>query len=265
MAIDYMIDYDCLPRRSLGIEGIIERLKGRERADIIIGLFRRNGDNRSPKEMGFEMVRTAADGSEERQIIIVQHLLDAADELKPYEQHCVGCPANLHGRPFGCIGHISFPISGEAELWLLDQLPGPDEPLTWLLLRRGIEDFKYDGSAVRPLRAAGTTHFADQRAPMRALGEFAVSADQVFEMTFLLGNIQPNHGGVLLLFFHAIRRDLEAHQIMQIGQMPLAERAQFPFLPKLQQNDDQTTSELKQFLHALYTAWRLDVPLLLDV
>jgi len=265
MAIDYTIGYNCVPKQTLTSEGIVERIKGRERAETIIALFRRNGDNRSPREMGFEMVRTAADGSEEMQVVVVQHLIDSADELKPLEHYCVGCPANATNRPFGCIGQIRYPISSEAEAWLLNQLPGPEEPLVWLLLRQGIQEFNYDGSTVRPLRAAGTTHFAEQNTLSRNLIEFDINADQVFEMTFLLGDIQPNHAGVLLLFFHAIERGMEADQIIKIGRLPLEERAKFSFLLKIDSKDDPTTAEVKQFLYALYLAWRLNVPMILDV
>lgn len=265
MAIDTIIGYNCVPKQTLTPEGILERIKGKERAETIIALFRRNGDNRPPTEMGFEMVRTAADGSEEMQVVVVQHLLDSADELKPLEHFCTGCPANAANRPFGCMSQIRYPISGEAEAWLLSQLPGPEEPLVWLLLRQGIQEFNYDGSTVRPLRAAGTTHFAEQRALARNLTEFDINTDQVFEMTFLLGDIYPNHAGVLLLFFNAIERGIEADQIINIGRLPPQERAKFSFLHKISPNDDPTTAEIKQFLYALYLAWRLNVPMMLDV
>jgi hypothetical protein len=266
MAIDYIIDYDSIPKQMFGTDGILERLKGKERADAIIALFRRNGDQRPPAEMGFELERTAADGSTETQILVVQHLLDSAEELKPVEQHCIDCPANIFRRPFGCMGYIQYPISGEAEAWLLNQLPLPNEaPLVWLLLRQGVRDLHYDGTSVVPLRAAGRTHFAEEMTQKRNLGELTLTADQVFEMTFLLGNIHPNHAGILLLFFGAIRRDLEAAEIMQIGSMPLENRAQFDFLLTTSPNDDATIYEIKHFLRALYTAWRLNVPLLMDV
>ncbi|MBZ0302013.1 MAG: hypothetical protein K8J31_19850, partial [Anaerolineae bacterium] len=184
MAIDYIIGYDCVPKQTLGTEGILERLKGRERAETIIQLYRQHGDDRSPKEMGFEQVRTAADGSEETQIIIVQHLLDAADELIPLESYCEGCPANRTGDPFGCMGRINYPLSPFGEAWLLNQLPEPTDTLVWLLLRQGIQEFNYDGSTVRALRAAGTTHFSEPRTIQRVLGEIDVNSDQVFEMTF---------------------------------------------------------------------------------
>lgn len=265
MAIDYVIDLDCVPKQTLGTPGILERLKSRERAQTIIGLFRRNGDNRPPTEMGFEMVRTAADGGEETQVVVVQHLLDFAEDLDPLAHYCVGCPANRTGMPFGCIGHIDYPISGHAEAWLLNRLPLPTEPLVWLLLRQGIREFKYDGSTARDLRESGDTILAEPRTIYRALGEMTATSDQIFEMTFMAGNIQPNHGGVLLLFFGAIERDLEADTIMQIGSMPLEDRVQFDFRIVPEPDDDPTTMQIKDFLAALYLAWRLNVQLLLDI
>ncbi len=265
MAIDYVVDYDCIPKQTLGTAGILERLKGQERADAIIALFRRNGDQRPPTEMGFEMVRTAADGSEETQIIVVQHLLDAAEELNPLMHHCVGCPANHAGRPFGCMGRVSYPLSGMGEAWLLNRLPEPIEPLVWLLLRQGIEEFGYDGRTARGLREGGRTIFEEERTIYRPLGEITVTSDQVFEMTFLLGNLQPNHIGVLLLFYGAIERDLEADTIMHIGTLPLDERARFSFVIEPAADDDETTAELKAFLYGLYTAWQLNTALMLDV
>src|SRR5215204_1403660 len=123
MAIDYVIDYDCEPKRTLTTDGILERIKGRERAAMIIKLFRENGDDRPPSEMGFEFTRRAAEGEEDTQLIVVQHILDEVEDLKPLEPYCRGCPANRAGRPFGCMSFVQYPISGKGEAWLLNQLP----------------------------------------------------------------------------------------------------------------------------------------------
>src|SRR5436190_17135818 len=101
MGIDHVIDLSCVPKETLTTPGILTRLKARDRAAAIIKLYRDNNDNRSPSEMGFEMVRRRPDGSEETQTIIVQHLLDEADDLTPLEHHCEDCPANRANRPFG--------------------------------------------------------------------------------------------------------------------------------------------------------------------
>ncbi|MBE2269496.1 MAG: hypothetical protein IAE80_14770 [Anaerolinea sp.] len=267
MAIDYVIGYDCVPKTTLGTGGILERLKARERAAQVIRLFRENGDQRPPSEMGFEFSRTAADGTEETRVIVVQELLNDAAQLDPLAVHCVGCPANARKAPFGCMNYIQYPISLAAERWLLDRLPGIDEPLIWLMLKQGITELGYDGAGVAPLRSNGT-YFEEGRLSGRDLVEFVVNANQVFHMLFLTGHIQPSHAGVLLLLFGAIRRDLEAHQVVLIMNRSLPAdqfEREFPFVLTPDTSDDDTIAEFKQFFYALHRAYVLNVPVLLDV
>lgn len=267
MAIEYAVDYGCEPKSVLGTDGIIERLKERDRAALIIRQFRQAGDQRPPSQMGFEFTLSTLEGAEETEVLVVQDLLDRAAELDPLAGHCAGCPANLTGSPFGCIGQINYPISDRAEAWLLDQLPTIDQPLIWLLLREGIQKLGYDGATAKPLRE-NPQYFEERRLRGRDLTEFVFSADQVFEMLFLLGHIQPAQAGVLLLFFGAIRRDIEADTIVRILNRTLTAdeiAAEFPFLLRPSPADDRTMSELKDFFRALYTAWKLDRPLILDV
>src|SRR5688572_641387 len=122
MAIDYVIDYPCVPKETLSTGGILERLKARERAGAVIKLFREAGDQRPPSEMGFEFTRTTLQGEEENRVIVVQEMLDLAAELDPLAHYCADCPANIMGVPYGCVGAIEYPISVAAERWLLDQL-----------------------------------------------------------------------------------------------------------------------------------------------
>ena len=267
MAIDYIIDYPCVPKETLSTEGIVERIKSRERAGAVIKLFRENGDQRPPSEMGFEFTRTNLDGEEETRVVVVQEMLDLAEELIPLEQYCVGCPANITGAPFGCIGAISYPISAAGERWLLDQLPGTDQPLIWLLLRQGIQELGYDGDSVKPLRA-NSTYFEERRVAGRDMVEFVITANQVFEMLFLLGNLQPAHAGALLLLFNAIPREVETAQVVEITTNRLSAdeiERDYPFQMSVQPDDDRTVAELKTFFYALYRAWSLRVALLLDV
>jgi len=264
LAIDYVIDLACAPKAALSTEGILQRLKGRARAEAIIQLFRDEGDNRPISEIGFEFTRTAADGSQETGVAMVQNLLDDAEALDPLEHHCAGCPANITGAAFGCFGFIQYPLSARAEAWLINRLPGPEEPLVWLLLRQGIDQLGYDGKPVEPLRE-DTTYFEERRGMKRDFHEFGVTSNQVFEMLFLLGHIQPSHAGVLLLFFNAISREIEAQHILQVMNTPEEIDPKPPFLLQAETGDDQTIGELKSFFKALYIAWTLKRPLLLDV
>lgn len=267
MAIDYMVGYDCVPKHHLSPGGIVDRLKARDRAETVIALYREGGDDRPPSQMEFEMTRTSAAGDEETRVVNIQEMLDTARELDPFVNWCRTCPANAAGSPFGCYGVIQYPISAAAERWLLDRLPGIEEPLVWLLLRQGAQELGYDGAAVAPLRA-NASYFEEQRLPGRDMVEFVFTANQVFEMLFLVGTIQPSHAGMLLLLFGAIPRQVEADQIVRIMNRQLDTEAitrEYPFVMQPDPADDASIGQFKQFFRALHTAWMLNAPLGLDV
>ncbi len=265
MAIDFIIDYQCYPKQEFTANGILERLKGRARAQSVIDLFRRSGDTRPVNEIGFEMARNTPEGVEETRIVMVHHLLQQAEVLLPYEHYCQGCPANNTGAPFGCIGQIDYPISSRAERWLLNQLPITGEPLPWLLLRQAIEEYHQGESPVNQMRAPDQPFFEDKGVLVRKLGELTINSNQVFQMLFLAGHLQPAYGSMLLLFFDAIARDMNADEIMGLSQSPEDAFERYPFLMKADSEDDQSITQLKAFFRALYLAWGLNVRLLMDV
>jgi len=272
MAIDYIIEYDCVPKQTLTVDGILDRIKEKKRAETVIQWFREAGDTRSPAEMGFEFTTSTPEEQSDKQLIVVQDLLDHAADLDSLEHHCKGCPANRTNQPFGCMGFIEYPITARAEAWLLDRLPVPDEPLVWLLLKQGVREFGYDGSSVKVLRdidsdaEEGTrTYFELPVSPSRRLGEIRVSGDQMLEMIFGVGqHIIPNHAGILLLFFHAIDRELEADDIRNLSSADQAIRDRTAFTMKADLDDDDTVHEFVAFFHAMYLAWKLNVPLFVD-
>ena len=272
MAIDYIIEYDCAPKQKLTAAGILERIKERERAEAVIQWFQAAGDTRPPAQMGFEFSRNTPDEQGKKKVMVVQDLLDHAADLDRLAHHCRACPANRARRPFGCMDFIHYPISARAEIWLLERLPAPDEPLVWLLLKQGIQKFGYDGASVSALRAmdkfseAGErTYFELSVAPQRRLGELTVSGDQMLEMIFGVGErIIPNHAGILLLFFHAIDRGLEAAEIRSISSFDEDRRGKMAFAMTAEPDDDEKAHQFLAFFHALYLAWKLKVSLFVD-
>ncbi len=267
MGIDYLIDYDCAPKRAFSVAELIGRLKGRDRAERIIRLYRDNGDYRPPSEMGFEMVRRSADDTEETEVIIVQDLLDAAAELDPWTEHCRTCPANRVGNAFGCIGGIPYPIPEQTERWLLAQLPDDSHPLPYMLLQKAVREHGYKGETAQALREQAGVFFEVEEAPQRKLHELQLNGDQIFEMLFLAGHIQPTHGSLLLQFFGGISQDLDPDVIMQLAEPPseawMDEHVPFLLTPEI--GDPPAIVEFKRFFQAMYGAFRLRVALLLDV
>ena len=237
----------------------------------MIEWFRAAGDQRPPAQMGFEFSQSRPGESGDKQLIVVQDLLDHAAVLDEHAEHCRACPANCAGKAYGCAGFIQYPITALAETWLLERLPVPDEPLVWLLLRQGIQKLGYDGSSVKSLRGAaesaaeGATYFELPEAPRRRLGELRVSSDQLLEMIFGVGDrIIPNHAGIILLFVHAVDRDLEAEAIQEISSSAASTRERYSFNMSAPADGDQCIGEFVAFFHALYTAWQLNMPLFVD-
>lgn len=267
MGIDYIIDYDCAPKQTLTLPGLMGRLKGRDRAEAIIDLYRRNGDHRPVSEMGFEMTRRLPDGTEQTEVVLVQDLLNAAGDLVAQESHCIDCPANRTGVSFGCVGAINYPISADAERWLLDQLPDHSRPLPYMLLQRAIREIGFTGGAARQLRAQPGIYFEAPEPLERDLAAIRVDGNQLFELLFLSGAIQPAHGMMLLQFFGGVSQDLDADIIMQLANPPSDTwiEAHVPFLHVHMRGDDDSVITLKQFFHALRLAFRLRMTVLLDV
>jgi hypothetical protein len=267
VGIDHVIHYDCEAKQTLTVENLIDRIKGRDRARIIIRLYHDEGDHRLPSQMGFQMVRRLPDGTEETEIIRVQDLLDAAEELARWEPACTGCPANRAGSPFGCISAINYPISAQAERWLLDQMPDQNHLLSFVLLQKTLCEMGYTGESAAPLRQREGMFWESVEPLARDMGSFQVSGDQVFELLFLSGPIYPAHGSLLLLFFGGISQDLDADTLMQLASPPSRDWIQTtaPLLLAPHAADDESIHTLKDFFAALHTAYRLGVPLLLDV
>ena len=76
--------------------------------------------------------------------------------------------------------------------------------------------------------------------------------------------IIPNHAGILLLFFDAIERDLEASEIQEISSFDRSIREGFKFEMEAVSTGHEGIRELISFFHALYLAWQLDVSLYVD-
>jgi hypothetical protein len=180
--------------------------------------------------------------------------------------HCEGCPANVRSAPFGCFGRIAYPLSDHAERWLLLQLPLPEQaPLIWTLLQQNLRELNLHSQQVQDIRDGGT-YFESTLNPRRKLGEIAVSGNNLFYFLFMQGHMSPSRAAMTLLIFGAIPRNIDAGEIFKLTPAPkdAADRFPFQFVPE-PEIDDATVRELKAFFRAMYTAWRQNVDLLLDV
>src|SRR6516225_4389041 len=175
MAIDYIIDLPCRPKRDLGegdhgrgTEHILDCLKARNRTDLIRELAARDG--RRPEGLSITLRVQHADGDAVDRSVTYEELVARGRELEPFESECASCPANVRGRPFGCIGAVNYPIPRRAEEWLMDRLL-PTSTFGGELCRRALGDLNYTGEPIRRLREAG--FFESPTAVVRILDDSA--------------------------------------------------------------------------------------------
>lgn len=264
MGVDYSIGFGCVPKERMTTDGIIRRLKAGEQAASILEFYRQNNDQRAIDHMGGEVTLRTANGETETRTVLVKDLLAEHAELDDFAPYCEGCPANRFAKPFGCIGRISYPISAQVELWMLYQLPSPEEPLPYLLLSKA-EEMGLTGAAARQYRDQEGVIFQNPDTMGREYPEMKITADQLFELLFMLGSIQPKRAVMILMYLNAIRRDMEASELMALTPTPSDAAENYPFQISISPDDDYSTRDFKQFLYTLHLAWLLGREVILDV
>jgi hypothetical protein len=262
MAIDYLLGVRCEPQKRLGADRLVNLNRTRILARSALAHMREDGDARPPDEIEIQLTMRTADGDSARGVTL-QDLLDEARPLEQVAEWCERCPADLP-REFACHRRIRYPIPERVEAWLVARLPASLGCTAGALLVRGLGEFGWDGAPVAKLRAAGTTYF-ESRSPYGARwaseegGTIEVSSDQLFQMMFLVGNLQPTHCLMLSLFFGVIPHDTSLHDLKDD-----AGRARVLATAHVPNETDPDIEQLAAFLRALGTAARLDVPILVD-
>jgi hypothetical protein len=262
MGIDYVLDLACTPKKHLTVEGMVNLVKARNRADAVIDMLRREGDKRTPEQVSFEMVLQTPDGTKS-DTVTVQSLLDQAKALEPEREHCAGCPANHDSPGFGCYKSIPYPIAEECEAWLLQLLPDDLESTAGRLLTRAIDDFDWDGEHAAGMREDGDTFFESNQTLAVTWGEgddlVEVDSDQIFHMLFHVGHLGATHAFMVCVFFGIVPHDVE---LDALGDP--ARRASALQTATVPQPPSEACEPMAAFLHALVTAARLDVDVLID-
>jgi len=262
MGIDFVLDHPCAPKQQLGADGLIALVKAKSRADAVIEMVRQRGDERPPVEIELEVMLQTPDGVDQ-QTVTVQQLIDQAVPLEPLRPLCGGCPANNDSPGFGCYRSIAYPIPEAAETWLLGLLPDDLDTTAGKLLVRAIEDFDWTGQHAAEMRAQGDTFFESREALAVSWGEgedeIQIDSDQLFHMLFHVGAVASAHAFMVCLFFGIVPHELDLETLAD----PAA-RAQALRHASVPQPPLEACEGFAQFLHALVTAARLDVDVLID-
>jgi hypothetical protein len=265
VGIDYVIARDCPPKGELGVQGIVDLVKSRSRAEAVVSIARGRGDQRPVAEITFTTRVMRPGGAEDREVS-VGALLQQSAALEVHRPKCVDCPADLRKKGFGCYDSINYPLSKESEQWLLSRLPPNVSCTAGQLLMRALKDFDWGGAQARKMRSQGQTFFESRETLSRRYEDGAVSpitgkkmgltitSDEVFHMLFHVGHIEPTHALMVCLFFGLLPYDTDPDLLDDPSL--LARASVEPQPGKVEQ--------LAAFLRAAAVSARLDVPLLVD-
>lgn len=212
MGIDYVLHRECGAKQRLGVERLVELCKSRSRADGVLEMVRRRGDQRAPSDIALTIAVETPGGSTDREVSI-QALYDEAAPLEAERGACATCAADRGAGGFGCYRSIPYPIPDAAEAWLMARLPRTIDSTAGQLLARALDDFGWDGAQAAAMRADDDTYF-ESRVPYGVRwgeGDDAreISSDQLVHLLFHVGHLEPTHSLMAALFLGVVDHDLD--------------------------------------------------------
>lgn len=197
MAIDWILDFGCQPKKLLGLGGVLDGAKIREQA------ARTEGDE------PLKLLRITPDGKLDQEELTPAQLKARAAGYDVHAGHCRGCPANVLERltrnenVFGCHGSLDTPLSTELELLLYvtlryvtqHEMDAPGSRLLHFILETGI-----GGEAVRAARETLTARKECFNVVIDRAGEDVVlDTDQLLEALFFGERVEPQAAKFLFL------------------------------------------------------------------
>lgn len=263
MGVDYVVGLPCPAKSDLSLKTMVDLVKLRNQATIILSLERRKGNHQPPAAITFGRHMQTSCGTTYDEVT-VQAALDEAAGLQHYESHCVGCSAARRREPFGCYGSLPYPIPAAVERWLLARLPESLDCTAGRMLRAAIADLGFDGATIQDMRRHPTffeQRTATQRTWRQGLRRWRLSSDQLLHMMIGLGDLQPSHCAMLALFLGVLPHDSALDLVLDTAALrQVVER-----LPAMEDSvSDSRVARWASFLHALALAAALDVQLSVD-
>jgi hypothetical protein len=173
MAIDFVLRLPCEVRRSIPEQKLVSMVRYVAIAEFAFGKFKQahpEFDNKTIAEQcTIQIEVNGPDGTARETPVTIAELFQMVAPLTPLREHCKPCRANVADRNFGCIAKINYPISREAETWLLARLPEDEKHPDLALLFKFIADLGVDGAPVDALRTR-TDMFEAKTSPFRTWG-----------------------------------------------------------------------------------------------
>jgi hypothetical protein len=254
---------------------MLSMLKARSRAQAVYRLMEREGQ--APASATVTVMLMTPSGPQEREVSVADMLAEAAplDELAP---HCASCDACAVDSQFGCFGYLNYPLTASFEQWLVSRIQ-PANTLGGFLLLKAIDDFGYDGSAMVSWRQRRElTELSRSPEAVVATGFLSkkrVSTDQILQAILMVGpELDPTHCMGILMWLGALQiqgqvpgpgtsEDPSALVALTQAQTP-AHRSGIVQLDVGPPSEDPCIRGFQQLLYAMYVAWVIDVPMLMD-
>ena len=270
MAIEFLINHACRVKAELGPEGMVQLVKSRSRAGMLLDRFMRDGMGRDEAmQATFGMQVRLPDGNEELRRVSVGSMLQAASILDDHSQACSECPVAM-GRPFGCFQSIHYPISEAAEEWLASMaVEALAKGMPNSILLKFILDENLTGQGFKSLRADEDTRYLSSSLPIELeiedpeWGNAVVDTDQLLEAFFGVGTLGEVHQQLLLLFSGGLTLRDSPPALERIGvQLQCAPhtsqdgsvRFWVYTMPDTLQ-DDASIKQIKAFLRSVFAAF----------
>ncbi len=278
MALEYVIDFPCQPKRVLagndapeeGVRRLLGLCKLQNMADAVRAQAAMSG--KDPQGVRIELL-VARPGEETTPTVLnLAEIESQTEALRTFTPVCAVCPVSSNGRLAGCVGSLAYPISITAEEWLLDRIAAPDTVGGFLLLS-AIRDFHYDGALIHRYRE--NKLFESPKAlskplPANPFGAIEISTDVLFHAWLGVGPVlSPWHMAMLLVWLSALTLDGSSIDSLDafdtLVNLPVESRRSRVGLVLGESSADAGILALQRWLAAMISAWSSDVPVHLDV
>ena len=199
MAIDFALQRPCTARRHTPEVKLRSMVRHWGIAEFAIAQFREkfpHADNETlTSKCTVEIAVKGPDGMAIQTQVTVGQLLEMIAPLSELNGECKGCPANVSGRAFGCIGKVNYPLRKEAEDWLLARLPDDAKDANLALLLKYLADLGLDGAPVEAQRSRSRM-FERKEAAVRKWGgwlgpKVQITSSQLLHMLAFSESIAP--------------------------------------------------------------------------
>ncbi len=248
MAIDFALQKPCSARRHTPEVKLRSMVRHAGSAEVAIAQFRDKFPHADEETLitkcTVEVAVKRPDGTVIQTQVTVGRLQEMIAPLSELDGECKGCPANVSGRSFGCIGKVDTPIRKEAEDWLLARLPDDAKDANLVQLLQHLADLGIDGAPVEAQRASSRM-FESREAAVRKWGGWfgaktRITSSQLLQMLAAVESISPEQAQLYTRL------------------LGLAKSGAEPQVPS------EAVQQLKLFLRAINLAGRLDARLVVE-